>query len=190
MSILPLWGGRQQKEERNKTRRHRGNGEAAGPSLGADCGQLGANRSNQLGKRPSVEGQHPGQALGLHHLRILPSSTQARYSVTSSPEGRNRDLPGWPSQRASVSSTARNVSDRLCWVVGKEGDVWLGRLESALASPRTRALDPLVSGSHRPPKPFPRDGAQTLHPAHPPAPNTSRSSTTQRRGPLKGFRKS
>ena len=115
ISILPLWGGRRRKEERNKTRRHRGNGEAAVPSLGADCGQLGANRCNQLGERPSAEGQHPGQALGLRHLWILPSSTQARYSVTSSPEGRNRALPGWPSQRARVSSAARN------WATGFAG---------------------------------------------------------------------
>ena len=162
MSILPLWGGRQGKEERNRTRRHRGNGEAAVPSLGADCGQLGANRSKQLGERPSAEGQHAGQALGLHHLWILPSSTQARYSVTSSPEGRNRALPGWPSQRAHVSSTARKVSDRLCWLVGKEGDVRLGTAGVSASLPSDTGTGPPVSGAHRPPKPFPRDGAQTL----------------------------
>ena len=114
----------------------------------------------------SAEGQHPGQALGLHHRWILPSSTQARYSVTRNPKGRNRDLPGWPSQRASVSSRARNVSDRLCWVVGKEGDVWLGTAGVSASLPsdtctgppglrRTQASNALPSGWRSDPPPSP-----------------------------------
>lgn len=71
-----FWGEGNKKNKGTRIEDTEESGEADVPGLGADCGQWGENRSNQLGKRLSAEGKYPGQGPGFHHLWILPSSTQ------------------------------------------------------------------------------------------------------------------